>query len=248
VVIDRAGRVEEALSSLERGKYLEIRGAGGVGKSAVLKDLAQRIRIESRVVVVAPHRVPPGGWAALQAQLGCDTNARELLTDLAGDGGATLFIDGLDRFDDPGQRNTVADLIRAAATVPGFRIVATARLDFDADARAWLPLQALQDLGEAAPLVIEELGADEVDQLRNTDPALAALLRPGHPAEKLVRNLYRLDRLASSAAAESVAVFSEAQMAWQWWTTGDAADPGGQLERRRVLRGVVPRRRLQSPR
>ncbi|MGY4478636.1 hypothetical protein [Bradyrhizobium sp. USDA 3364] len=239
VAIDRSGRVAAALAALEQARYLEIRGAGGVGKSGVLKDLAQRIGVESRLLAVAPHRVPAGGWAALQAQLGCDANAREFLTDLAGDGGGTLFIDGLDRFDDPGQRATVADLIRAAAQVRGFRVVVTARLDFDADARAWLPAQALQDLGEAPPLVIEELDDDEVTWLRGANPALAALLRPGHPAEKLVRNLYRLNRLARSVPAGAAAPFSEAQMAWQWWTTGDGADATGRLERRRVLRSLA---------
>ncbi|MDI3560217.1 hypothetical protein [Bradyrhizobium sp. Arg816] len=239
VAIDRSGRVAAALDALEQARYLEIRGAGGVGKSGVLKDLAQRIGVESRLVVVAPHRVPAGGWAALQAQLGCDANAREFLTDLAGDGGGTLFIDGLDRFDDPGQRATVADLIGAVAQVRGFRIVVTARLDFDADARAWLPAQALQDLGEAPPLVIEELDDDEVTWLREANPALAALLRPGHPAKKLVRNLYRLNRLARSVPAGGAAPFSEAQMAWQWWTTGDGADATGRLVRRRALRSLA---------
>lgn len=239
VAINRGVRVAAALTALDQGRYLEIRGAGGVGKSGVLKDLAQRIGVESRVVVVAPHRIPGGGWAALQAQLGCDATARELLTDLAADGGGTLFIDGLDRFDDPGQRATVADLIRAAAQVRGFRVVVTARLDFDADARAWLPAQALQDLGEAPPVVIDELSDDEVAQLRDADPALAALLRPGHPAEKLVRNLYRLDRLACGVAAEAAALFSEAQMAWQWWTTGDSAKAAGRLERCRLLRSLA---------
>ncbi|ASL29127.1 hypothetical protein ACG10_22870 (plasmid) [Azotobacter chroococcum] len=239
VAIDRSGHVAAALSALEQGRYLEIRGSGGVGKSGVLKDLAQRISVESRVLVVAPHRVPGGGWAALQAQLGCDANARELLTDLAGDGGGILFIDGLDRFDDPGQRATVADLIRAAAQVRGFRVVVTARLDFAADARAWLPAQALQELREASPLVINELGDDEVARLRDADPALAALLRPGHPAEKLVRNLYRLERLARGVAAEAAAPFSEAQMAWQWWTTGDSAEAMGRLERCRLLRSLA---------
>jgi len=238
VTIDRASRVAAALSALEQGRYLEIRGAGGVGKSGVLKDLAQRIGVESRIFVVAPHRVPGGGWTALQVQLGCDANARELLTDLAGDGGGTLFIDGLDRFDDPAQQATVADLIRAAAQVRGFRVVVTARLDFDADARAWLPAQALQELHETSPLVMDELGDDEVTWLRGADPALAALLWSGHPAEKLVRNLYRLDRLARGVPAED-APFSEAQMAWQWWTTGDAADAKGRLDRRRVLRSLA---------
>jgi hypothetical protein len=239
VEIDRGSRVFAALSAVEQGRYLEIRGAGGVGKSGLLRDLAKRINVESRIVVVAPYRVPGGGWAALQAQLGCDADARELLTDLAGDGGATLFVDGLDRFDDPGQRATVADLIRAAAQVRGFRVIVTARLDFDADARAWLPAQSLRDLGEASPLVIDELDDDEVAQLRNADPALAALLRSGHPAEKLVRNLYRLDRLASGVVAEAATPFGEAQMARQWWTTGDSAEASGRLERCRLLRSLA---------
>lgn len=239
VSLDRRSRVAAALSSLDQARYLEIRGAGGVGKSGILKEIAQRLAVETRVIVVAPHRIPGGGWAVLQAQLGCDANARELLTDLAGDGGAMLFIDGLDRFDDGGQRATVSDLIRAAAQVSGFRVVVTARLDFDADARAWLPAQALEQLGEAPPLVIDDLGDDEVSWLRGTQPALAALLRPGHPAQNLVRNLYRLDRLARSAAAGDTAPLSEAQMARQWWSTGDAADAAGRLERQRVLRALA---------
>jgi hypothetical protein len=237
VTIDRGGRVAAALSALERGRYLEIRGAGGVGKSGVLKALAQRIGVESRVVVVAPHHIPAGGWAALAAQLSCEVSAREFLTDLAGDGGGMLFIDGIDRFDDPAQQVTVKDLIRAAAQVPGFSVVVTARLDFDDDARSWLPAHALQALCEAPPLVIDELDEEEVTQLRDADRALAALLAREHPAKKLVRNLYRLDRLARAGASENAAPFSEAQMARQWWATGDAAVGGSpRLERRRVLR------------
>lgn len=239
VTIDRANCVADALAALDRGRYLEIRGAGGVGKSGVLKELALRKIIESRIIVVAPNRVPSGGWAALAAQLGCEARAREFLTDLAGDGGGILFVDGIDRFDDPGQRATVADLIRAASHVHGFSVVVTARLDFDHDARAWLPAAALEDLGEASPLIINELGNDEVGQLKDADPALAALLRPGHPAEKLVRNLYRLKRLARDGDAEDAAPLSEVLMACQWWSAGDSADARGRLERRRVLRALA---------
>jgi hypothetical protein len=239
VRLERIQQAERARSALENGRHLEILGAGGVGKSGVLKDLAQRIAIESRVIVVAPHRLPPGGGAALLAQLGCNASLRELLTDLAGDGGGTLFIDGIDRFDDQGQRETVADLLGAAAAIPHFRVVTTARLDFDADARRWLPQQALQQLGEAQVLRIDELGKDEVAHLRAANPTLAALLRSGHPAEKLVRNLYRLDRLARGAQGGSAAPHSEAQMAWQWWATGDGIEDAVRRDGRRLLRDLA---------
>jgi hypothetical protein len=233
--LERENLVVDAVDALESGRYLEIRGPGGVGKSGVLKHLAQHTAGESRVIFVAPYRLPAGGWAALQAQLGCDASAREFLTDLAGAGGATIFIDGIDRFDDPREQATIVDLIRNAATVAGFRIVATARSDFDADAREWLPAQAIRTLGEAPPLLLEELGDDEVDQLRKADQTLAALLRSGHPAEKLVRNLYRLERLTRSAQ-DSVTPYSEAQMALQWWRSGDSAKVAGRNERRQLLR------------
>jgi len=238
IALDRSVYVAQALSALEQGRYLEIRGAGGVGKSAILKELAARVGIESRVMVVAPYRVPPGGWSALQAQLGCDAAARDLLGDLAADGGGTLFIDGLDRIDDLGQQRTVVDLIRAAAEVPGFRVVATVRPEFDADARAWLPVTAMGTLGHASTLIVEELGDEEVEHLREANGVLAALLRPSHPAGKLVRNLYRLNRLARVLPADATAA-SEAQMAWQWWSTGDSPDVPGQVARRRVLHALA---------
>lgn len=236
--VPRPDKVADALRALQHGRYLEIRGAGGVGKSAVLKQMAQHMSLESRVVVLAPHRVPPGGWSAMRAQLGCDASARELLTDIAGDGGGILFVDGIDRFDDVGQRNTVADLLQEASQVPGYRVVVTARADFDADARAWLPISALEGLGQAPPLIIDQLSDQEVVHLRKTDTALAALLRAGHPAEKLVRNLYRLDRLSRSVAAD-VSAITEAQMAKQWWDSGDGALLAGRIDRQRVLRSLA---------
>lgn len=238
VHVDQSATVEAAILALDQGRYLEIRGAGGVGKSAVLKQIASSLMVESRIIVLAPNRVPSGGWSALRSQLGCEATARELLTDLAGDGGGILFIDGIDRFEDPGQRNTVADMLIEVAQVPGFRVVATSRADFEPDARAWIPAHALQTLGAAPPLLIDELSDDQLEQLRQSGPTLSALLLPGHPAEKLVRNLYRLDRL-SHAAPSDTSVLSEAQMAKQWWDTADGALAPNRLARQRVLRDLA---------
>ncbi|WP_341249774.1 hypothetical protein [Cupriavidus pauculus] len=240
VTIDRTQHVNAALSALEHGRYLVIQGTGGVGKSGVLKQMVERVRAESRVIVAAPNRIPGGGWGALRAQLGCEASARELLTDLAGDGGGTLFIDGLDRFDKADEQETLVDLINTAARVPGFRVVVTARLDFDADAASWLPLSALEQLGRAPPHLIPELTDEEVAYLREADTALAALLAPGHRAKAVLRNLYRLSRLVRSVQADEGSPFSEAQMARQWWETGDGASGGPmRLERRRLLRDLA---------
>lgn len=238
VHVDRNDAVESALLALEKGRYLEIRGAGGVGKSGVLNELAGRLLVESRILVLAPNRVPSGGWAALRSQLGCDATARQLLSDIAGDGGGYLLIDGIDRFDEAGQKHTVADLLREAAEIPGFRVVATTRGEVDAGDREWMPTEALQSLDRAPALQIGELTDEQVAQLREADPTLAALLRPGHPAERLVRNLYRLDRLSRATGSDS-SVLSEAQMAKQWWESGDGAPAAARVERWRVLHALA---------
>lgn len=237
VHVDRNDEVESALLALEKGRYLEIRGAGGVGKSGVLNELADRLLVESRILVLAPNRVPSGGWTALRSQLGCEATARQLLSDIAGDGGGYLLIDGLDRFEEAGQKHTVADLLREAAEIPGFRVVATTRGEVDASDREWLPEDALQSLGQAPTLQVDELTDEQVAKLREADPTLFALLRPGHPAERLVRNLYRLDRLSCANGVDS-SVLSEAQMAKQWWDSGDGARAAARVGRRRVLHAL----------
>lgn len=239
VHLDREEQVRSALTAMETGRYLELRGESGVGKSGVLKALASRATIESRVLVLAPYRIVAGGWGAMRDQLRCDARAEEFLADLAGDGGATLFIDGVDRIDNPGERATVVDLMRSAAGIPGFRVIATARMDFEAEASAWLPQDAIQLLGQAPRVVIEELSQTEKGLLRSENTALAALLRPGHPAEKLVGNPYRLDRLARTGATQGGEPYSEAQMAYQWWETGDSVASARRLERRRLLHDMA---------
>lgn len=240
VHLDREHVVSAALSALQQGRYLELRGMSGVGKSGVLKVLALQVLAQSRAIVLSPHRVAPGGWAAMASQLGCNARVEEFLADLAGDGGAILFVDGIDRFDNLAQRATVQDLIRGAAKTPGFKVVATARMDFDAHASAWLPSEAMAQLGRAPPIVVETLIAQEVALLGDESPALLALLRPGHPAESLVRNLYRLERLSHSPAALGQ-FYSEAQMAHDWWTTGDSVNPEGRVDRQRILHDMAVR-------
>jgi energy-coupling factor transporter ATP-binding protein EcfA2 len=234
VHVDRAAHIENFYASLDKGRYVEIRGASGVGKSGVLKHIAEQISLEARVIVLSPARTLPHGWLSLQATLGCTASARDFLSDLASDGGAVLFIDGVDIFEDEDKKTTVRDLVRAAASVPNFSLVVTARGDFGKDEPSWLPKEALDALGRAPAVLIDDLNADEIDQLSDADPSLASLLADKHPAREVTRNLFRLARLAGRAT-ESPVPASEAAMAEQWWKTGDGGETG-RRERTRLLR------------
>ena len=137
VMLTRHERVAAVHAALDNGRYIEIRGDAGVGKSGVLKHFAEQIATEAQVVVLSPGRTTPKGWTAMRAVLGFDGTARDLLTDLAGDGGAILFVDNLDFFGDE-ERRTVVDLVREAASVPGFAVIATARRNFGVEEPNWL--------------------------------------------------------------------------------------------------------------
>lgn len=171
-------------ASLDSGRYVEIRGDSGVGKSGVLKHFAEQIGIEAPIIVLSPKRTVPRGWSAMKATLGFDGSAHELLADLAADGGAILFVDNLDFFDED-ERKTVRDLVRETGEVPGFVVIATARRNFGMEEPSWLPPEALDRLGRAEPIMIGELTETELDEIRHAAPRLAPLLAASHPAREV---------------------------------------------------------------
>ncbi|MCZ6780740.1 MAG: hypothetical protein O7C73_03740 [Nitrospirae bacterium] len=237
VMLTRHERVAAVHAALDSGRYVEIRGDAGVGKSGVLKHFAEQIATEARVLVLSPGRTTPKGWTAMRAVLGFDGTAHDLLTDLAGDGGAVLFVDNLDFFDDE-ERRTVVDLVREAANVPGFAVITTVRRNFGVEEPNWLPSDAIERLGPAEPIVIGELSEVEVDEIRHAAPRLAALLADTHPARDVTRNLFRLARLASRPGDEPVPR-TEVDMAEQWWQTADGRLDGDHRECARVLKALA---------
>ncbi len=235
-VLLRHERLAEIRAALDTGRYVEIRGTSGVGKSGLLKHLARQVSTESPIIVLSPVRTTPRGWSHMRAVLDFDGTAQELLADLAGSGGATLFIDNLNRFAED-ERLTVIDLVRAASTVSGVSVVATARDGFGIDEPNWLPGDALDRLVRAAPISIGELSDAEIDELRYAAPQLVPLLAHGHPAQQVTRNLFRLARLAAVGAGDSPR--TEVDMVRQWWGTADGPDDERRRERGRVLRAVA---------
>lgn len=232
-MLTRHERVAAVHAALDSGRYVEIRGDAGVGKSAVLKHFAEKTSAEAQVIVLGPRRVVPKGWLAMRATLGFDGGAHDLLSDLAGNGSAVLFVDNLDFFDEE-ERLTVNDLVRAAAKIPGMSVICSARRDFGITEPSWLPADAIDQLGRSEPVLINELSDEETEELRIAAPQLSALLADNHPARQVARNLFRLSRLASLPSDAQV-LRSEAEMAKQWWQTADGQKDQTHRDRARIL-------------
>lgn len=237
ISLSRDAGVAAVRAALDAGRYVEIRGDSGVGKSALLKKLAEQIAAEGQIIILSPSRTIPKGWLAMKAALGFDGTARELLAEIAAAGGATLFVDSLDFYGE-GERVTVIDLVREAATIPGFSVVATARRDFGMSAPNWLADAAISQLGPAETVMIDDLAETEVEELREASPELAALLADDHPARALTRNLFRLARLVNRPSKDALPR-TEVEMARQWWESADGEYNDGRRDRSRVLRTVA---------
>lgn len=233
VTLVRSAQLEAVRNARDSGRYLEIRGGPGVGKSGLLGHLVQQVLSEGRAVVLSPERTIPGGWLAFKTALGIDASPQSFLSDLASDGGAVLFVDGLDFFDDPSKRATVVDLVRSAVDVPSLQVIATARTGFDKEEPNWLPTDALDTLGRAPPIVVEELGPEEIEELKVAAPALRALLADDHPARNIARNLFRLSRLLEVQGSANE-LRSEVDLLERWWSTADGV-PDGRRDRARLL-------------
>ena len=172
----------------------------------------------------------------MRSVLGFDGSARSLLVDLASSGGVTLFLDGLDFFND-NERLTVKDLVSEASEVPGFNVIATARRDFGPEEPNWVPAAAVERLGQADPVTVCELSTSEVSELRAIAPELGSLLAESHPARAVTRNLFRLSRLANRPGAAQVPR-TEIDMAEQWWKSADGAPDTLHRDRARVLKDL----------
>lgn len=239
VMLTRHERVASVRTALDSGGYVEVRGDAGVGKSGLLKHAAQQLSTEATVLVLTPGRTIPNGWISMRAALGFDGTARDLLSDLAGNAGATLFLDSLDFFSDA-ERKTVIDLVRAGRDVPGFAIVATMRRNFGVDEPSWLPATSLDSLGRADPIIVEELSDAEVDEIRHAAPRLAPILSDTHPARAVVRNPFRLARIAAQERDEPTPR-TEVEMAELWWRSADGRVDTGHRERARLLKALAIR-------
>lgn len=235
--LGRTERLAELRGSLDQGRYLEIRGDAGVGKSSLMRHLAEQVATEAGILVLAPGRTPLRGWGAMRAELGFDGSARELLSDMAGDGCAVIFIDSLDQFS-PEERSTIVDLLRATAEVSGISVVTTARRTFGTEEPSWLPGNVLERFGRTNTVVIGELLDSEIEELKLAAPKLVGLLSNSHPARDVTRNLFRLSRLADQPKGEP-APRSEVDMALQWWETADGKKDDGHRDRSRLLRNVA---------
>lgn len=242
VTIPRSQRRREIADAVEASeRSVGILGPSSAGKSALLKQEALSRRQLCRVIALSPTGTPRGGWSAFRHELEVDTELETFVSDLACDGGGLLCVDGLDRYREQAQRETVVHLLRGAASVPGVKVLFSSQLPISDERFDWLPDDVRSSLGEPRYVRVDGLDDEEAAALAAEAPDLAPLLDSGHPAAVLARKPLILRRLRrATGGAENVK--SEAQLALDWWKTGahgDVEDGAVRHDRRRVLSRIA---------
>jgi hypothetical protein len=238
--LSRAEVVEQCHQALERALLLEIVGAAGVGKSAVLKSFASRLQCEGTVLVLAPGRIVGGGWINMAHAVDCPgtVGIGELLSEFGCGGGATLFVDNIDQIDDSEAWITLRDVLRSVVGTPGWRVVLTVRAEHQ-EWRSKLPEELKQVSHQS--IRVGEISDDEADVLSSGNPALSALLASVHPARAIARNLFHLSQLINLSLphepARSTPV-TETDLAQAWWRFGGGRSESGKFARLKLLRAL----------
>lgn len=236
------GSIEAELDApIGTSRVIVTLGDGGVGKSALLRTVAEARSSQAAVMVLAPGGSIKGGWEGVRHSLEIDATAEEFLSDLAADGSRVVCIDGIDRFTDPDEQATVSDIILAAVATKGLKLLVTARPGWDGDGLTWLSDDVLDAMGDYHSVEVGLLSDEEAEAFSGAVPSAYDLLRPDHPAKNLVRNFFRLRRLLGRKP-EDLVFHTEAELALDWWETGDGVQrdtEGARRDRRKVLKRLV---------
>jgi hypothetical protein len=250
VVLPRTELLSEARGLVGANRLVEFVGAAGSGKSALLKLLAEEGQGDGAPIVLAGDRIVGPGWAGYASMLGLARRQAELLQ-AAGVGNApTLFIDGLDRVNDPGARRTVNDLLRGVASRSAsgrpWTVVVTMREENRLDVHTWIDLRGL---GQPAMLEMSEMSKEEADVVGEQIPRLRPLLGVSR-LQPVTRNPFLLNvvadpRMAGPAAGAGTPA-TEVEVSQAWWerVVGHGAAAG--RERQQALL-TLGRRVIATP-
>jgi hypothetical protein len=245
VTLARPSLLNDCVGAMAEGRLLEIVGARGSGKSSVLKQLMLSMQRDGTAIVLARGRIVGGGWPRMASALGCPAaiTLQDLLRELGAAGPSALFVDNIDQIEDEVDRRTLVDLLRAAAENPAWRVVVTSSVG-DKEWQSGLAPE-IKRLGPAT-VIVGEINDTEAALLGAGNPKLALVLRAGHPARNVARNLFNLSQLLEEielhgVAAESLA--TETDMARAWWKRGGGrtASGAGRDDRLKALRALAAR-------
>ncbi|WP_170290395.1 ATP-binding protein, partial [Rhodovulum strictum] len=237
VHLPRHAAIEATGEALDASRFVLLTGGPGVGKSGVLRAIAERAGRESTLLVLDADTTPVGGWIAFAGRFGIEGPAKSFLADIAASGGGLICIDGIDMITDPAQQRTINEVLREAGRIDGFRLIASARADSETQATDWLADDLRTTFGPPRTVTVDDLTDVEAEALTAAAPHLRPILTAGAPAAPIARNLHRLSRL--SRLDNAARIRTEAGLAKHWWDRADDAPVPAVRAGQRILAALA---------
>jgi hypothetical protein len=222
----RTALVNEADAKSMQHRFVQIVGLPGVGKSVILRRMAERALEKGPILLLKSDRLEGNTWASYASALGLTPcPLRIMLAEICHTGTALLFIDGLDRIASS-QRGIILDLLNAlnndAQLLQQWRIIATVRDNGIELLRNWLP-SSMFDAGNMGLVTVESLNSEEISVLVTAKPALQHILTAAKAASEIARRPFfiaELVRLFPTADNNASLPRTETELIETWWRHG----------------------------
>lgn len=226
VRLHRVGPIEEFANGAAGNRFVQFVSEPGAGKSAVLREIAERYGAEGPLFVLKNDRIHPRGWPAHAANLRVSGNLDAIISGFAAAGNPVLFIDGIDRVTDPAAQVTVNDVLRAitdSPTAAAWLVVVTVREQNLRHLETWLDREVIEKLGVRS-ITVNPLSAGEKTVIADAVPRLGPLFRDGSTMEVLLSRPFFLEAILRLSPASGELPASEAELLDLWWELGGSYD------------------------
>ena len=237
----RAANYQEVKNALAEGRFVQITGEPGTGKSALLKDIAEECARNGAIFVLKDSRIHPRGWSAHAHVLNVNDDVSNLLREFSCSGDAILFIDGIDKISDPSVQLTVNDVLRGIAgtqALSNWRVLTTVRQENLKHLETWIDPNAITAL-PLRSISMTPLDDREVRVLSAQFPRLRPLLTHRGSMDVVLKRPFFLDALITIAGRDTATELpaTEVELLRLWWKLGgsDRGDFSPAQHRRNVL-------------
>ena len=237
-------RIKQAFAD---GRFIQIDGEPGTGKSALLREIAEEFGRDGPIFVLKDSRIHPRGWGAHANVLSVSLDAAALLRELGAAGEPILFIDGIDKVTDPAVQLTINDLIRTIATEPAlsrWKVLSTVREQNLEHIGTWLDPDALRQL-PVRTVTVPLLKDSELTVILENFPRLKPLALDSGDADVILRRPFFLDSVLTLAGIEGTADLpaTEVELLKLWWKLGgsECSDFAQAQHRRNTLLELAKR-------
>lgn len=245
--LNRTQAYEQVQDALRTARFVQIDGEPGSGKSVLLKQLAEEAAQIGPVFLLKDGRIQPRGWGAHAGQFGISADLVGLMSELGIVAEPTLFIDGIDKVNDPAAQLTVNDLVHAISSEPtlsSWKVLVTVREQNLDHIATWLNPDSLRRLSVRS-VTMSPLDAEDLRVVSAEFPRLRPLLLESGNTDVILRRPFFLEAVLSLSGREGTTSLpaTEVELLKLWWEFGGADQPDftpAQL-RRNVLLSLAER-------